>query len=93
MIEALPGAAGPSDQPRVPSEMLDVASTTVLASILASMQTGLPPYLGAQVVVAPEASVGIDPLASRVAFTAIRVAIDLGVGTSELPWRQKLGAR
>jgi hypothetical protein len=92
MIETLPRAARPPHEPRVPSEMLDVTSAAVLAAILAPVQPRLLPYLGAQVVVAPKASVRIDPFARRVAFAAIRIAIDVGVATRELARRQKLGA-
>jgi hypothetical protein len=83
VVETLFGAARPPDESRVPSEMLDVASATVLAAILAPVQTCLLPYLGAQVIVAPKASVRIDPFARRVTFAAVRIAIDVGVGTSE----------
>jgi hypothetical protein len=92
MVEALPRAARPPDQSRVPSEMLDVTSTAVLAAILAPVQAFLLPYLRAQVIVAAKTSVRIDSLSCRVAFAAVRIAIDVGVGTRQLPWRQKLGA-
>ena len=92
MIEALRPAARPADEPRIPSEVLDVTATAVLPAILASMKARLPPYLDAQVVVAPKAGVRIDPFARRVAFAAIRITIDVGVGVGQLPWGQKLGA-
>jgi hypothetical protein len=92
MVESLPSAAGPPDESRVSPEMLDVASAAVLAAILAPVETRLLPYLGAQVIVAPEAGIRIDPFARRVTFAAIRVAIDVGVATSELSRRQKLGS-
>jgi hypothetical protein len=92
MVEALFSAARPPDESRVPSEMLDVASAAVLAAILAPVQSCLLPYLGAQVIVAPKASIRVDPFARRVTFAAVRIAIDLGMATSELPRGQKLGA-
>jgi hypothetical protein len=72
--------------------MLDMASTALLPAILAPVQTRLLPYLGAQVIVAPEACVRIDPLSRRVTFAAIRVAIDVGVSTGKLTRGQELRA-
>jgi hypothetical protein len=92
MIETLGRATGPSNEPRTPSEMFDVTTAAVLPAILAPVQARLPPYLGDQIVVAPEASVGIDPLPSRMTFAAIRITIDVGVVTGELSGGQKLGA-
>ena len=83
MIEPLARTARPPHEPRVPSEMFDVTSAAVLAAILAPVQPRLLPYLGAQVIVAPKASLRIDPFARRVAFAAIRIAIDVGVAASE----------
>jgi hypothetical protein len=92
MIEPLARTARPPHEPRVPPEMLDVASAAVLPAILAPVEARLPPYLADQIVVAPEASVGIDPLPSRMTFAAIRITIDVGVVTGELSGGQKLGA-
>jgi len=92
VVESLPSAAGPPDQSRVSSEMLDVASAAVLAAILAPVETRLLPYPGAQVIVASEASIRVDPFARRVTFAAIRIAIDVGVAGSKFSGRQKLGA-
>jgi hypothetical protein len=41
---------------------------------------------------APKASIRVDPFARRVTFAAVRIAIDVGVATSEFSGRQKLGA-
>jgi hypothetical protein len=90
MVEAVPPAAGPANEPRVPPEMLDVTSTAVLTAILAPVKTRLPPDLNPQVVVAAEASIRVDPLSRRVAFAAVRIAIDVGVGAGELSGGQKL---
>ena len=92
VVETLLGAARPPDQSRVPSKVLDVASAAVPAAILSPVQTRLLPYLGAQVIVAPKASIRVDSFARRVTFAAVRIAIDLGMATGELPRGQKLGA-
>jgi len=91
MFEELGRAARPANEPRVPSEMLDVTTSAVLPAILAPVEARLPPYLAAQIIVAPEASVGIDPLPGRVTLAAIRITIDLGVVAGELSGGQKLG--
>jgi hypothetical protein len=90
MIESVACTARPPDEPRTPSEMLDVTSTALLPAILPSVQTRLFPYLRCQVIVAPKAAVGIEPPAGRVALAAVRIAIDIGVVAGELPRRQKL---
>ena len=87
MIEALRPAARPADEPRIPSKMLDVTATAVLPAILASMKACLLSYLDAQVVVAAKAGIRIDPLACRVTFAAVCIAIDVGMGVGQLPWR------
>jgi hypothetical protein len=87
MIEALRPAARPADEPRIPSKMLDVTATAVLPAILASMKACLLSYLDAQVIVAAKAGVRIDPLACRVTFAAVCIAIDIGMGVGQLPWR------
>jgi hypothetical protein len=87
MIEALRPAARPADEPRIPSKMLDVTTTAVLPAILASMKACLLSYLNAQVIVAAKAGVRIDPLACRVTFAAVCIAIDIGMGVGQLPWR------
>jgi len=92
MIELLLATTRPADELRIPSEMLDVTATAVLPAILASVEACLLSNLDAQVVVAAKAGVRIDPLARRVTFAAIRIAIDVGVGTGELSWGQKLSA-
>jgi hypothetical protein len=71
--------------------MLDVTATAVLPAILASVEACLLPNLNPQIVVAAKAGVGVDPFARRMTFTAIRIAIDVGVGAGELPRGQKLG--
>lgn len=90
VVETLLGSTGPTHQLGIPAEMLDVTSTTLLSSILATVQTRLLPYSSTQVVVAPEAGAGIEPLARRVTLAAIRVALDVGMGAAELSRRQKL---
>jgi hypothetical protein len=92
MIESLLSTTRPADELRIPSEMLDVTATAVLPAILASVEACLLPNLNPQIVVAAKAGVGVDPFARRVTFAAIRIAIDVGVGTGELPRGQKLGA-
>jgi hypothetical protein len=92
MIEALGRAARPSNEPRTPSEMFDVTAAALLPPILPSVQARLLPDLRAQVLVAPKAGVRVDPFSRGVTFAAIRIPIDVGVATSELPGRQELGA-
>jgi hypothetical protein len=84
MIESLLSTTWPADELRIPSEMLDVTATAVLPAILASVEACLLPNLNTQIVVAAKAGVGVDPFARRVTFAAIRIAIDVGVATSEL---------
>ena len=93
MIEPFAPAARPSNEPRLPSEVLDVTAAAVLPAILAPVEAGLLPYLGTQILVAAEAGVGIEPLARRVALTAIRIAVDVCMVAGELSGGQKLGAR
>jgi len=92
MIEELRRAARPSNEPGCPSEMLDVTATAVLPAILPSVEAGLLPYLGAQVLVAAEAGIGIDPFPGGVALAAVLITVDLGVVAGELARGQKLGA-
>jgi hypothetical protein len=92
MIETRLPATGPPDEPGIPPQMLDVTPTALFPAILAPVQTRLFPYLRGQVIVAPKASVRIEPPAGRVALAAVRIAIDFGVVTSELSGGQKLGA-
>ena len=73
--------------------MLDVTPSTRFSTILAPVQTRLFADLYGQVVVAPETSIGIEPLARRVALGTVRVAIDVRVVARELSGRQKLSAR
>jgi hypothetical protein len=72
--------------------MLNVTSSALFAAILTSVQARLSPYLHSQVIVAPKAGVRIEPPAGRVAFTAVRIAIDVRMVTGELSGGQKLGA-
>jgi hypothetical protein len=71
--------------------MLDVTATAVLPAIFAPVEACLLSNLNTQIVVAAKAGVDVDPFARRVALAAIRIAIDVGVGTGELPRGQKLG--
>jgi len=93
MIKTRSPAARPPNQPRVPPEVFNVALAALLAPVLSPVQTRLLPYLRAQVIVTAKASGAVDPPASRVAFAAIRIAIDVCVVTGELSRRQKLGPR
>lgn len=96
MIETRRAATRPAHEFCVSPEMLDVTLATLLAAIFSSMETCLLSYAPRQVVVAPEAGVGVEPFAGRMAFAAMRVSIDVRMTTGELSRRQKLcpgGAR
>ncbi len=92
MVEALARATWPPNQLGVSSEMLDVALATVLPSILATVQACLLPYPSAQVIVAAETGVGIEPLTGRMALVAFRISLEVRVGVGQLARRQELGA-
>jgi len=87
MIETRLPTAWPPNELRIPSEMLDVALAAVLSAILSSVETCLLAYPCPQVVVASQTGIGVEPLAGRVAFTAIRIALELGVCARELSGR------
>jgi hypothetical protein len=99
MIETLSGTAWPPDDLRAPPKVLDVTAPALLPAILASVQALLLTYPNCQIIVAPEAGFGVDPLAGRVAFAAVRIAFEVGMGAAELsrgeelcagwPWRQR----
>lgn len=93
MVEPLFLPSGPAHELGVPSEVLDMTSAAGLLAILPScVQAQTAPDSDAEVVVTGQTGAGIEPFAARVAFAAIRVAIDLGMGTGQLSGRKKLGA-
>jgi hypothetical protein len=73
--------------------MLDVTLPTVLPLVFPPVKASPPPNLRAQVIVAAEAGVGIDPLSGRVTLAAIRITIDLRVAAGKLARRKKLRTR
>ena len=87
MVEPFGRATRPAYEPRIPPQMLDVTPSTLFPAVLAPVQTRLFADLYSQVVVAPEASVGIEPPAGRMALTAVRVSIDFRVISGELSRR------
>jgi len=87
MIKPVAPTARPADEPRAPTQMLNVTPSALFAAILTSVQARLSPYLHSQVIVAPKAGVRIEPPAGRVAFTAVRIAIDVRVAASEFSGR------
>ncbi len=93
VIKPVRRAAGPTNELRSPSEVLDVTVTTLLPAILAPMQPGLFIYLRTQVVMTREASISVEPSSGRVTLATVRVAIDVRVVARELSGRQKLSAR
>lgn len=91
VLEARGSAPRPADERRASAQMLDVTSAAVLSSVLASVQALLPSYPCTQVIVAPKASIRVEPPSRRMAFTAVRIAVDASVITAELTRREKLG--
>ena len=92
MVETIGGATGPTNELRAPSKVLDVTLTTLLPAIIAPVQPGSLLYLGTQVVMTREASIGVQPPAGRVTLTAVGIAIDLGMTAGQFSGREKLGA-
>jgi hypothetical protein len=85
MVEARLASPRPANELGVPPEVLDVAAPALLLLILGP---AVKPLAGSnaspQVVVASEASIGVDALAGRVALAAVGVSVDVGV------WARKL---
>jgi hypothetical protein len=79
MIEPRLRPTRPANEPRISSQVLDVAPPTVLPAILDTMQPGALADAHRQIIVAAETSIGIDPLTRRVAFATVGVALELGV--------------
>ena len=73
VIKPVRCAAGPTNELRSPSEVLDVTVTTLLPTILAPVQPGLFLYLRTQVVVTREASISVEPSSGRVTLAAVGV--------------------
>lgn len=92
VIKARLAPARPANEPRVPSQMLDVAPSALLPSILGAVEPGTLTDARRQVVMAAETSVGIDPLPRRVTLAAVRVALELGVRAAELSGGKELSA-
>ena len=92
MIKARLAPARPANEPRVPSQMLDVAPSALLPSILGAVEPGALTDASRQVVMATETRIGIDSLARRVALAAVRVALELGVRAAELSRGKELSA-
>ncbi len=91
MVEPLLSASGPAHELRVSSEVLHVASAARLLPILPRGVQALPfTDPDAEVVMTSQTGVGIETFAGRVAFAAVRVAVDLGMGSSQLTWRKEL---
>ena len=91
MVESLFAPAGPTHQLGVSSEMLDMTSATRLLSVLSrGVQALSPANSDAELVVTGQAGVGVESFARRVAFAAIRIAVDLGMRAGELSGREKL---
>lgn len=94
MLKSVLPPARPANELRLSTEMLDVTTATGLVPILArGMETKPPTNPNAEVVVASEAGIRVEPLARRMTFAAVRVAVDLGVSPRQFPRRQELCAR
>jgi hypothetical protein len=91
MVEPRWTAARPANEPRVSSQMLDVTSTARLVAVLAPVQARLLSDASAQIFVTCKACICIDSLAGRVALTAVRIALEIGVVTAQLSRGKKLG--
>jgi len=82
MVESLLSPSGPTHELGVSPEMLDMASAAGLLPILPRRVQALPTANPrAEVLVAAKTGFGIEAFARRVTFAAVRIAIDLGVGT------------
>jgi hypothetical protein len=93
MIKAHLGPAGPTDEPRVSSKVLDMTAPAVLPAVLVAVEPGALANAHRQVVVAAETCVGIDPSTRRMAFDALRVAFQVGMGAAELSGGKELRTR
>ena len=88
MVESLLSPSGPTHELGISPEMLDMASAAGLLPILPRRVQALPTANPrTEVLVAAKTGIGIEALARRVAFAAVRIAIDLGVGTGQLARR------
>ncbi|KPK15522.1 MAG: hypothetical protein AMJ62_08925 [Myxococcales bacterium SG8_38] len=85
-------AARPAHEQSVSSEMLDVAATAWLVSILAAMKTGALADAGGEVVVARKTRVGVDSPSRGVALAAVCIPLEIGMVTAELARREELSA-
>jgi len=92
MVKARFAPARPANEPRVSSQMLDVAPSALLPSILGAVKPGALTDARRQVVVATETRIGIDALARRMTLAAVRVALELGVRAAELSGGKELSA-
>jgi hypothetical protein len=92
VVEAVRRPSRPSDQLGISSQVLDVTTSTVLTSILSTVQTCLLPYSSAEVIVAAEAGIGVETLARGMAFAAFGIALEVGMRVAELARRQELCA-
>src|SRR6185295_7591929 len=91
VIELLHRAAGPADEPRVATDVLDVALLARLAAVLSAVQAAARGELAAEILVAVEAEPGDDLVARLVALRAVVIALDGGVRARQRSRRQHLG--
>lgn len=92
MVEALFLATGPTNEPRIPTKVLNMAFSAGLVAILPPVKPSSVSNTGSEIVVARQAGIGVDSPPSRVTFAAVGVSVDVGVGVGKLTRREKLSA-